>query len=176
MKVTSQKTVYSGKYFDVEEVEIEKNNQTFTKSFINRKPFVMILPMTETNEIYLVSQYRETQNKICLEAVAGFIEDGEEPETAAKRELKEEVGVVAKKWRKLATWNLSANMHARAHLFLAQDLKQGEQQLDPEEDIKIIKIPLHEAVNKIVNGEIDIAPSLAAILLLDNLQKSGKIE
>src|SRR5579863_6374429 len=129
MKILSSKTVFTSKYFKVNQKIIERNGKTFTKDFIEKNPTVLVIPYTSTNEIYIESQFRASLERIVLEVVAGNIETGDDPLESAKRELKEEAGLTAKKWKKIAEWNLSANMYSKIHVFAATDLEEGEQKL-----------------------------------------------
>src|SRR2546423_588151 len=109
-KILSQKTVFQSKYFHVDQITVERNGKTFRKDVIKRNSVVVVLPVTQSNEIYLISEFRDVFQKFILEAVAGHMDANEEPLEAAKRELKEETGLHANKWKKLATIHLSANM------------------------------------------------------------------
>jgi len=175
MKTLSEKTVFTSRYFKILQKVVENNGKTFTKDFIEKNPTVVVIPYTEKNEIYLESQYRSIFEKVILELVAGNMEIGEDPLETAKRELLEEAGLIAKKWKKLSFWNLTANMQSDIHVFAATDLEQGEQKLDSDEEITIMKLPLDEALQKIENGEITIAYHIAALLLFDRLQKEGRL-
>src|SRR5258705_11243391 len=121
-KIHSKKTVFQSKYFQVNQVTIERNGRTFTKDIIERNDSVFILPLTENNEVYLVSQYRDAHNKVLLEIVAGTIDTGEtSPLAVAKRELEEEAGLTATSGKELATFENSANMKSKVYLFLAKN-------------------------------------------------------
>ncbi len=173
-KILSTKTVYTSRYFKVLQKLIKRNGKTFTKDIIHRNASVLIIPYVN-NEIYIESNYRDALEKMNLEIVQGTIEEGDDPFETAKRELQEEVGLTAKKWDKLAVWNLAGNMDITLHLFAATDLEEGEQQLDFEEDIEIQKIPLEKILGKIENGEFTTATHIAALLLFDKLRKEGKL-
>jgi ADP-ribose pyrophosphatase len=175
IKIINQKYIYQSRYFSVIEKTSQKEKQTFTKEFISRNPVVLILAITPENEIYLARQYREALEKVSLELIAGNIDTGEDALTAAKRELSEEAGITAKNWKRLATMHLSANMIATMDIFLATGLQEGEAHPDDDESIEIIKIPFAQAVQKVITGEINTSLHASAILLLDNLQKQGKI-
>ncbi len=175
MKILSTKTVYISKYFKIAQKVVENNGKKFTKDFIEKSPVVLIIPYTEKDEVYIESQFRSALGKKVLELVAGNMEANEDPLEAAKRELLEEAGLTAKKWKKLHVWNLSANITAVIHLFAATDLEIGEQNLDFDEEIEIMKMPIKKALEKIENGEIIISSQIAALLLFDRLRKEGKL-
>src|SRR6266404_8746285 len=141
MKILSTKTVYTSKYFKIAQKVVENNGKIFTKDFIEKNPVVLIIPHIE-DEVYIESQFRSALGKKVLELVAGNMEANEDPLEAAKRELLEEAGLTAKKWKKLHVWNLSANTTAVIHLFAATELEQGEQNLDFDEEIEIMKMPI----------------------------------
>lgn len=170
IKALSEKSVFQAELFTVKEVEIEANKKKLTQHDVIRNPVVTVFAITDNNEIYLISQYRRLLNKTTLEAVAGFIDEGEEPLEAAKRELKEEIGITAADWKKLNVLNTAASViKGEAHLFLARGLKIGNPELEDDEDITPVLIPFKEAVEKVLKGEIDIATTIAGILMIDKL-------
>jgi ADP-ribose pyrophosphatase len=174
MKILSTNTVFSSRYFKVNRNNIERNGKTFTKDFIERVTSVFIIPY-DNDGIYIESQYRDAYNKKLIEVVAGKIEKNDAPLDSAKRELLEEAGLTAKKWKKIAEWDLSANMLAKIYVFVATDLEVHKQQLDEDEEIEIIKMPVDKVVEKIENGEITVASNVAALLLFAKLKKEGKL-
>lgn len=173
-KIISTKNIHKSKYFQVDSVKLERNGKTFTKDIISRTPAVIILPETSSGEIYLVSQYRDSMREVLLETVAGHMEDGDTPLQAAKRELRQETGLTAKIWKQLETLYVSANMNAVAHVFYATDLEEGEQDLDIDEDITIVKIPFDTALRKIDAGEIRVSSNIASLLLLDRWKREAR--
>ncbi len=172
-----EKEVFKAKLFDVSEVGLKlKSGREVIHHVAKRRPTICVLPLTETNEIYLVSQYRYMLKKDSLELMAGFIDAGEDPLTAAKRELDEETGIKAKKWKELMAVDMSASVFdAVSYLFLAQDLEQGVAHPEEDEDITIIKMPLAQAVEKVITGQMTTTMSIIGILLLDKLIKEKKI-
>jgi 8-oxo-dGTP pyrophosphatase MutT (NUDIX family) len=175
MSVLSKKTVYTAKYFKVIQKVVERNGKKFTKDFIEKNAIVVIIPYTDDYEVYMESQFRDALEENMLESVAGTIEDNADPLDTAKRELKEETGFTAKTWKKIAQWQTTSNMQGQIHIFAATDLEAGEQQLDEDEEIEVIKMPLAEVMKKIESGELTIAYQIAAFLLFDRLKKEGEV-
>lgn len=172
-KIFSKETVFKSKYFQIDKVTTEINGKTITKDILRRTPAVIILPINEKDEIYLVSQFRDSMQETLLEVVAGHVEEGEDPFEAAKKELKEEAGLTAKTWKQLDTFYVSANMDAVVHVFYATDLTEGEQDQDFDENITIVKIPFEKALKKIDTGEIRVTSNIASLLVLDRWRKEA---
>jgi ADP-ribose pyrophosphatase len=175
MSTLSTQTVHTSKYFKVVRKVIERNGKKFTKDFVEKNAIVVIIPYTEKNEIYVESQFRDAFEQKLLEIVAGTIEGDDDPLETAKRELEEEAGLTAKTWKKIAEWEASSNMVGAIHLFAATDLQTGQQHLDEDEEIQIIKMPLIELLDKMDKGELKISYQVAALLLFDRLRKEGKL-
>jgi ADP-ribose pyrophosphatase len=175
MKILSEKTVFQSKFFQIKQIEIERDGKTYTKDYLDRQPFVVVLPLTENGEVYLEHQFRDVLGRTTLEAVAGFIERDEDPAIAAKRELREETGLVAENVQHIATWELNVNLKCKVHVYVATGLTQGETAFDEDENIELVKMPFDEAVAKAIAGELDATSHVAAILLVDKLKRENKI-
>ena len=175
-KVISEETAYQSKFFKVVKRKIAIDGREIEKDIVERRPFVLIVPLTENNEVYLVRQYRDALEKFSLEVVAGMLDhEGEDPLDAAKRELREEAGISAATWKKVGEINVSANMKGKAHVFAAKGLTHGETDFDEDEDLETVKMPFQEAVEKIESGEIDVASNIAALLLVNKLNSENKL-
>lgn len=176
IKILSEKPVFQAELFTVREIEIEVNKKKFTQHEVVKNPVVTIFALTDKNEIYLISQYRRLLEKTTIEAVAGFIDKGETPLVAAKRELKEEVGLQASDWMELKVLNAAGSViKGQTTLFLARGLKIGIPEPEDDEDITPVLIPFEKAVEKVLKGEIDISATVAGILLIDKLMQEKKL-
>lgn len=175
-KVVSEKVILKAKLFDVKELEIERLGKKVIHLVADRHPTVSVFPLTDKNELYLVSQYRYLLKERTLEAMAGFINENEEPLTAAKRELEEETGLVASGWTNLGEIQLSASVFkAESTLYLAKNLTQHEQKQDEGEDIAVVKMKLEDILEKVLNGEINHSATVIGILLLDKMMRKGDL-
>lgn len=176
-KVISKKTIFNSKFLRLYEVKLQlRNGKTKIHYNAQRVPTVTILPLTDNYEVYLISQYRYLYGTTRIEAVAGTIDEKEKPLAAAQRELAEEAGITAKKWKTIGELYL-AGSYIKAHvsLFLAQELTIGQPKLEDDETISVVKIPLEEAVQKVLAGEITYGSAVNGILLLDRLRRDKKI-
>lgn len=176
-KILSKKTVYKGKLFNVEEQKVVlPNGKERTYSTINKDPVVIVFPINSSYELYLSSQYRYLHDEKILEAVAGYIDKGESPLLAAKRELKEEAGLIGSHWEELARLKMASSViKSTTYLFLVKDLEETESEPDEGEYIKIIRVSLKDAVSKVLSGEITTSSTIAGILILNELKKQKKL-
>ena len=122
----------------------------------------------EKARVFLVSQYRHPIGRDLLELPAGTLEPGEEPLAAAKRELREEVGLEAGRWTPLPAFFSSPGfVNEGLHPFLAQDLTAVPADPDDDEVISVIRYPLAELLEHL--DQIADAKTLATLLLLEKV-------
>lgn len=174
----SSKSVLHAKLFDVEEHHLKlKSGREVTHHVVKRLPVVVIFPITNNYDIYLVSEYREMFGKTILAAAAGFMDkEGEKSLDAAKREAKEELGITASQWEQFAKVELAGSViNGQANLFLARDIEKGDQSPEDDEQIEVVKMPLEEAVRKVMLGEINNSATIIGILMLDKMRKEKKL-
>lgn len=137
---------------------------------------VGILPLDEENNTWLVRQYRYAINQYSWEIPAGGVELTENWLTAAKRELKEETGLTAKKWTPLLDMHPSNAITTEfAKIFIAQTLTQGMTFFDDTEDIVLQKLPIKEVIQLIMDGQITDAITIATILKFNVLATQGML-
>lgn len=177
MDKSSKNIVYSQKFFDVEEENlILPNGKSKKYDIVHRKPISTVFPLTEHNELYLILQYRHMFSKNILEAVSGHADEGEEAIDAAKRELAEETGLSAGNWRKILEFYSSASViNSHNTVFLAKDIVLGVASPEDDEDIKIVKISIKKAMEKVLSGEIKTASTIIGIFLIDKMQREGRL-
>ncbi len=127
---------------------------------------VCIVALTDDNEIIMERQYRYPFDDVIWEIPAGKLDKNEsDPLDAAKRELKEETGYTAKNYRFIGEYYGSpAILREKIYMYLATGLKEGEQKLDEDEFLDVVKIPFSEAVKMIADNEIPDGKTQTAIL------------
>lgn len=134
-----------------------------------------IVALDDQDNIYMVTQFRFVLNQDSLEIPEGGGSLEIDPLLSAKRELKEETGLVANSWEKLMELHLSNSVtNEKAIIYLAKDLRQGEMDLEETEDIVVSKLSLKEAYELVKENKITDAISVAAILKLYILQFENK--
>jgi ADP-ribose pyrophosphatase len=137
-RILHSKIIYKGPVFGVRRDEVlEPGGIRTTREVITHPGSVVILPLLPDGRILLVRQYRHATRQFLWELVAGRIERGENPRRAAARELLEETGYRAKRYRLfLDIFPTPGFLEERMYILLAQGLTSGDAR--PEEDEKII--------------------------------------
>jgi ADP-ribose pyrophosphatase len=129
--------------------------------------------------VVLVRQYRGPLDRDVLEIPAGMRDVDDEPlETTAERELVEEAGFSAGRLEYLTEYYQAAGMtDSVLHVYLATDLVPVERDLHgPEEShMEVVRMPLAEAVDMVVRGEIRDAKTVIGLLLVDRRLREGKL-
>ena len=175
-KISSQ-TVYKGSFLDVKKDNVVlPNGKNSTREWINHPGAVCCIPVLENGEICLIKQYRYPIKKYVIELPAGKLEVGETPIDCAKRELEEEIGFEAKKIRFLTMFYPAVGfVNEEMHLFLAEDLKKADTNLDDDEFIELIPKTLGQAVEMIYSGEITDAKTIIGLVWAEKLLVNSKL-
>lgn len=135
-----------------------------------------ILPLDENLNTWLVGQWRFPLNAYSWEIPEGGGPLGINPLESAKRELKEETGLIAKKYTSLGQIHTSNSVCDESGLlYLAQDLTYSESEPEETEDLQVKKLPFNEAFEMVMDGRITDSLSMAAILKVKHLLDQGKI-
>lgn len=124
-----------------------------------------IIPIDSDGNTWLIGQFRYTLGEYAWEIPMGGGPIDEDKLDSAKRELKEETGLVAEKWTEILKIHTSNSVTDEVgFVYLAQDLTQGKPQFDETEVLTIKKLPFAEALEMVMNGEITDGISIAGIL------------
>jgi len=160
MKADEARTAYSGKLIDVT-VERWGDHE---REIVEHPGAVAIVAVDSEDNVVLVRQLREPARKDLLELPAGTLDAGEEPLLSARRELSEETGLSGGEWTHIATfWTTPGFCREVMHVFVAEHVDEGEQRLEDDESIELVRVPVAELPARV--GEIEDAKTLAGLLL-----------
>lgn len=165
-KVISTETIYKGKVFDLSINEIKEGETEYKREIVEHKGSAVIVPVFEDNTVALVKQYRHAAGEYLLEIPAGTLNKDEDPLIGAKRELEEEIGVTSDNIEKLVEFYVSPGfLTEKMNVYLATNLKKGEQNLDEDEILTIEKLSFEKAFEKIRSNEIKDAKTICGLIL-----------
>jgi 8-oxo-dGTP pyrophosphatase MutT (NUDIX family) len=124
-----------------------------------------VLAIDGENNSYLVREYKYALGRESLEVISGGLDEGETPLAAARRELREEVGLIAADWQDLGAVDpFTTAIRCRNHLFLARGLSHTAAEPDDDEELALVKLPFDAALQMVLAGEISHAASCILIL------------
>lgn len=137
---------------------------------------VGIVPIDSEGYTWLVGQFRYPLNAYSWEIPEGGCPLGTDPLETAKRELKEETGLIAGCWQALQEFALSNSVSdERGIVYLATELTHGLSSPEETEQLQVRRLPFSEALNMVYSGSITDAISIMGLLRADQvLQQSGR--
>lgn len=166
-EVLNSENVYQGRAFDVrrDQVRLPDGRATWL-DIVDHPGAITILPIDAHGNVWFVRQYRHAAGQMILELPAGTLEAGEEPQAAALREIREEIGMRAGKLVKIGEFFLAPGYSTEYMVvYLATELSPAPLTMDDDEFLSVEQIPLERVWEMIPGGEIKDAKSLAALSL-----------
>lgn len=164
-KTLDRTPVFKGKIIEVEvqDVLLPDGNKS-KREIVHHPGAVAVIAFTPEDKLILVKQYRKALGKNIAEIPAGKLEKGEDPLLCAKRELEEETGVKAKQWTELNSFYTSPGFaNEIVHVFLAEELYEGNENTDDDEFVERIDVTLDEAEKMVNNLDIHDAKTIYAV-------------
>ncbi len=142
------------------------NGASATREVVLHHGAVCVVPVTDEGEIIMERQFRYPFDKVIWEIPAGKLDRGEfDHLEAAKRELREETGYTAEKYTFIGEFYPSpAILSENIHMYIATGLKKGDQELDEDEFLEVVKLPFRQVVDMILSGEITDGKTQTAVL------------
>ena len=173
-KILSEQNIFDGRVFSVRKysVALPDGTESFREEVLHRGGACMIA--VDNGEIVFVSQYRLAAKKDLLEIPAGKLEEGEDPQKAAERELIEEVGLRSKKTSLIAAVYPSPGYtNEKIYIYYCESFERVAQKLDKGEFLNVVKIPVEKAFEMVESGEICDGKTVIALLYLKNKRKTA---
>lgn len=174
-KITGSSITYKNPWISVREDQvIRPDGKPGIFGVVEMVPGISVLPIDEEGNVFLTKEFKYAIGKESIEVISGAIDKNESPLTAAKRELKEELGCIAKKWISLGRMDpFTSVVSSSAYLFLVQDLSFTSPEFEGTEVISHIKMPLGQAVKMIMESKITHGQSCVLILKAWNYLNNG---
>ncbi|RMG40657.1 MAG: NUDIX hydrolase [Candidatus Dadabacteria bacterium] len=165
-KLTSKK-VFGGKIFDLfRDSVLLPDGRRSERDIVKHPGAVVILAVDGDGQIKAIRQYRYAVGSEIIELPAGTLENGEEPEACARRELKEEIGFAAKVWHHLGEiYPAPGFCTERQQAYFATDLIEEKESGDADEIIEPASFSAEEFELAISQNKIKDAKSIAVYFL-----------
>lgn len=166
-KQVESELVFDGTVVHLYKDKVELPDGTHSmREYVKHIGAVCVIPITDEGEVILERQYRYSVDRVLIEIPAGKLDYvGEDFCEAALRELREETGAVASEMIDMGDYFGSpAIMGEHIRMYLAKGLTFGETELDEGEFLEVFRVPLSEAVEMVLRGEINDGKTQVAIL------------
>ena len=160
-----KKPIYKGKIIDlsVETVTLP-NGATADLEVITHPGAAAVVPMKDDRTVVMVRQYRHAVGRFIYEIPAGKLHPGEEPGACAAREVEEETGYRVGRLEPLLSFLTTPGFtNEIIHIFVGSDLSPGTQNLEADEVLEIVEMPLDQAMNRINDGGIQDAKTIIGL-------------
>jgi ADP-ribose pyrophosphatase len=171
----SREVVYTGRRIKVAiDTQTAPDGQTLRRDLILHPGAVVILPILDREHVVLLRNYRFVIDETLWEVPAGTREPDEPPEECAQRELLEETGYHAARWRSLGFLYASPGvLDEKLHLFVAEELTPGPASPEPDEQLEPVTVRLDDAIRMCLSGEIKDAKTVTSLLLWERMTRPG---
>ncbi len=174
-KTLKSERIYEGHILNLRKDTVTVINGVSQREIVEHSGGAVIIAVKDDGRVVMVRQYRKGANRVMLEVPAGKRDGGEDPEETARRELREETGYTAGSIRFMARMYTSPGYTEEVlHIYLATELTPGETDFDENEAIDVEEMPLNEAVDMILSGEIQDGKTQAAVLMAKSVLEREK--
>lgn len=175
-RILKSRVTYKGPAFYVTADQVlEPSGVRARRDIVRHGGSVVVLAVDDQGRVLLERQYRHAASQYLWELPAGRIDDGEKPLAAAKRELEEETGYRAKKWKRVLYFYATPGFVAEPmSVFLAEQLTAGPARPEADEVIYKRLVPLQRAVQMVMRGVIRDAKTISGVLWLSE-QVKGRV-
>ncbi len=165
-KTLKSEMVYRGKVLNLRRDEVMTvSGKPSIREIVEHGGGVALVAVTDKGKVIMERQFRKPLERVVLEIPAGKLEDGEDPLSAAGRELAEETGYRAEKIEYLTKYYPSVGYCQEAlYMYLCTGLTKGQTDLDEDEAIDIYEYSFEELYDMIDRGELEDGKTMAALL------------
>lgn len=171
----SSQEIYKGRILNLRIDKVRLPGGRCTKrEIVEHSDSVAIVAIDEDDNVLLVKQFRKPVERDLLEIPAGCIEEGEKPEVAVIREMREETGYRPQKVKRLGGFYSTPGFcNEYLNLYLATDLISDKLHAEDTDEIELVRMPSHEIAGLVSAGSINDAKSVIGLLLYLTSRKSS---
>jgi len=162
-----RREIFRGRYIRgaVKDVVLPNGRNT-TLNVVEHPGAVAIVPVFENGDVALIRQFRPSVDEELYEIPAGTLEPGEPPLATAKREIVEETGYRARRWRKISEFYTAPGFCTELmHVYVARGLSPASADGDADEIIEPLRVPIRKALKYVREGKIRDAKSIVGLLV-----------
>ncbi|MDR3271609.1 MAG: NUDIX hydrolase [Peptococcaceae bacterium] len=157
--------VFQGKFLRVEKDEVCLPNGKKSSREVIRHPSAVAIVARQDDDLILVRQYRYALGVETVEIPAGKMEQGEDPDLCAQRELREETGYSGHLTLAGSYYSTPGFTDERMYLYLATDLAWAPLTPDEDEFLHVVRIPIRQAIEDAISGKFYDAKTILGVLL-----------
>ncbi len=168
-RLIASRAAFAGRFISVTVDEVElPDGRAAMREIVHHPGAVAVVPLLDDGRVIMIRQYRQAAGKVLWELPAGVLEQGEEPESCARRELAEEVGQAPGELVHLFSTYTSPGFSTELiHIFLARGLRGVAASGEPDENIRAVPVALSDAVEMVRRGEVQNAAAVCGLLAAD---------
>jgi len=166
VRVLGTRTVYRGRVCTLIRERIQIRDRVMVRDTIEHPGAVVIVPVVDRASLVFVRQYRRAVRQVLLELPAGTLSKGERRLACARRELEEETGWRARRWRQIGQFYAAPGLLSeQMTVFLAQDLRYVGAHPEPDEVLVPVVLSVRQALQAVRSGAICDAKTIIGVLL-----------
>lgn len=169
----NSEVIYRGKILTLERQRVRlMDGRESDREIVRHNGGAAVVPVDEHGDVYLIRQFRKALDAETLEIPAGKLEQDEAPYDCAIRELKEETGLMSERVESLGAFYPSPGYtDEMLHIYLATDLRTGRQSPDPDEFLRVVRMPMTDVLDAIREGRIHDAKTVIGLLKAKDILK-----
>ena len=161
-----EREIYAGRVVTLRLKElVQPDGSVRLREIVEHAPGAAVVALDADGHVLLVRQMRPAVGNSMLELPAGLVDPGETPRECAARELEEETGFAAEQLEPLVSFYTSPGFCTElVHVFAASNISPGSASPEHEEELELVRLPLEEAIERVLNAEISDAKTVSGLL------------